>query len=480
MNPCKKMQQQRKERIDEMHQHMARWVYESNIPFHHTSNVYFRGFVEVVGQFGSGYQPPNLYQLREPVLKEDVERTKSSLKEQEKEWGFRGYSIMTDAWSNGKRRTTKFCVNWAKGTTFISSKEDFEKVHTGEYIFQYVNKCIEEVGPQNVVQIVTDYASNNVAAAKLLSVPRPSIFWTSCTTHTLNLMLEAIGKLVMFEGAIERAKDLTIFINTHYKTLSLMWKFTKKRDIMRSEVTRFANSFLTLQSLMEKKNLLRLMFTSEEWGKCKWSKSVEGIVASDTVLSISFWDSVSLCLNVFTPLVKMFLLVNGDKNSSMGFLYGKLKQAKEEIKETLKNVETHYKSVIEIIDSKAEGHLDSPIHLAAYILNPYYYYKDQSIEDDPIVMNGLLICIEKFFSNDFDMQNHVTNVELLKYKNREGLFGHGIAVRACTKYDENFKPVVWWSNFGCGTPNLQRIALAILSLTTTACPGVKGTGALSR
>lgn len=219
---------------------------------------------------------------------------------------------MTDAWSNRKRRTTNLCVNWAKDATFISSKEDFEKAHMEDYIFQYVNKCIEEVGPQSVVQVVKDYASNNKAAAKLFSMKRPNIFWTSCATHTLNLMLEAIGKLVTFEGAIEKAKDLTIFINAHHKTLSLMWISTKKRDIMSAELTRFANYFLTLQSLMEKKNLLRLMFTSEEWEKCKWSKSIKGKMASNTVLSISFWDSVSLCLNVFTPLVRMYWLVNGD------------------------------------------------------------------------------------------------------------------------------------------------------------------------
>lgn len=106
-----------------------------------------------------------------------------------------------------------------------------------------------------------------------------------------------------------------------------------------------------------------------------------------------------------------------------------MKQAKEEIKGTLENVETHYKLVIDIIDSKAEGIFDCPLHLAAYILNPYYYYKDQSIEDDPIVMNGLLICIEKFFSKTW-ICSRTTSVEMLKSKNREGLFGRAIAVKA--------------------------------------------------
>ena len=53
----------------------------------------------------------------------------------------------------------------------------------------------------------------------------------------------------------------------------------------------------------------------------------------------------------------------------MAFLYGELKQAKEEIKEAFKKVETNYHPILAIIDAKSEGRLDSPLHLAAYVLN---------------------------------------------------------------------------------------------------------------
>ncbi|KZV47820.1 hypothetical protein F511_31897 [Dorcoceras hygrometricum] len=75
---------------------------------------------------------------------------------------------------------------------------------------------------------------------------RPGIFWSSCATHTINLMLESIGKLPKFKKVIDQAKSFTIFIYAHHKTLSLMRSFTKKRDIIRPGVTRFASTFLTL------------------------------------------------------------------------------------------------------------------------------------------------------------------------------------------------------------------------------------------
>ncbi|KAL5829116.1 hypothetical protein ACOSQ3_018584 [Xanthoceras sorbifolium] len=152
--------------------------------------------MEAVGQFGPAYKPPTQYELREPLLKEEVQRTKELLKKQEEDWALNGCSIMTDAWSDRKRRSImNLCVNCSEGTTFLSSKESSDEAHTADLIFQYVDGCIEQVGPKNVVQVVTDNATNNMAAAKLLKEKRPQIFWTSCATHTINLMLESIGKL---------------------------------------------------------------------------------------------------------------------------------------------------------------------------------------------------------------------------------------------------------------------------------------------
>ena len=48
------------------------------------------------------------------------------------------------------------CVNCKLGTTFLSSNEASDDAHIGQYIFDYVNECIKDIGHENVVQIVTD------------------------------------------------------------------------------------------------------------------------------------------------------------------------------------------------------------------------------------------------------------------------------------------------------------------------------------
>ncbi|CAH1449265.1 unnamed protein product [Lactuca virosa] len=367
----------RKERISTVKSFIGRWAYECAIPFHAFEKDSFKMMVEVIGQYGTGLPTPTRYELSNTILKKEVERTKNLVKKNEEEWKQDGCSIMTDAWSDRKRRSImNLCVNSKMGTVFLSSKECSDEAHTSQHIYEYVESCIQEVGPEHVVQIVTDNATNNMGAAKLLKEKRPKIFWTSCATHTINLMLEGIGGLPRFKKVLDQAKQLTIFIYAHHKTLAMMRKFTNKRDIIRPGVTRFASAYLTLQSLSEKKEQLRHMFSSNEWEECKFSNAVKGRSSHTLVTGSTFWAGVALCLKVFSPLVKVLRMVDADWKPSMGFVYGEIKKAKKEIIDALGGNKKAYEPIINIISKKMKGRLDSKLHLTAYLLNPYYHYKD--------------------------------------------------------------------------------------------------------
>ena len=402
--------------------------------------------LEAAGRFGPGGKKPYQHELRENLLHEEVEDTKKLLKEQELEWVRTGCSIMTDAWTDQKRRSImNLCVNCCIGTTFVESKEVSAETHTGEFIFQLVDNFIDKVGVDNIVQVVTDNAANNMAAKDLLYIKRPNIFWSSCATHTLNLMLEGIGKMKRFKTILDSAKDLAIFIYAHHKTLSLMRKFTKKREIIRPGVTRFASAFLTLQSLYEKKDQLRAMSQSEEWEKISHvKKSAKGVQATATLVKPSFWNGVSLCLRVFEPLVKVLRMVDGDVKPSMPFVYGEIVKAKKDIRIAVGNIDktgTLYKSIIGIIDEKMKKRLDSPIHLAAYCLNPYYTFYDSSIFDSEEVMDGCIEAVEIFYHGSYDKQNQVLNDDLHKFKDKVGHFGKNVAKVGCKDYD--FSPGIY-------------------------------------
>lgn len=167
--------------------------------------------------------------------------------------------------------------------------------------------------------------------------------------------------------------------------------------------------FLTLQSLMEKNDQLQSMFVSTEWKKCKWANHPKGAAAFKTMTSMQFWNGVTMCLKVFGPLVKLLRLVDGDKKPTMGYLHGELIQAKKDIRVGLTNVERNIQPIMSIIDQRVEGRLDNPLHLAGYLLNPYYLYKDPTIPLQDNVLTSFFKCVDAFIPDDITTQCSVIN-----------------------------------------------------------------------
>ncbi|CAA0815278.1 hAT dimerisation domain-containing protein / transposase-related [Striga hermonthica] len=237
-------------------------------------------------------------------------------------------------------------------------------------------------------------------------------------------------------------------------------------------VTRFASNFLTLQSLYEKKEQLRTMSQSEEWEKISHVKSAKGVQATATLVRPNFWSSVSLCLRVFEPLVKVLRMVDGDVKPSMAFLYGEILKAKEDIKVAIGKIPGAaglYSSILEIIDVKMENRLDCPLHKAAYFLNPYYSYNDDSIVESEEVMDGFLLAVETFYHGDYDKQAQVLNEEVHKFKDRAGHFGKQyFSYLTFSNFLFLFFAAKWWGNYGTQVPALQKMAIRILSLTSSA------------
>jgi hypothetical protein len=255
---------------------------------------------------------------------------------------------------------------------------------------------------------------------------------------TINLMLEGIGKMKKFKNIIDQAKALTIFIYSHHRTLALMRKYTKKREIIRPGVTRFASNFLTLQSPYEK-DQLRMMSQSEEWDKISHVKrNAKDVQATATLVKPNFWYGVALCLRVFEPLVKVLRMVDGDIKPSMAFLYGEMLKAKKHIKVAVGNIDKTgnlYNSIIQIIDEKMKNRLDTPLHKAAYFLNPYYSYNDSSIFDAKEVTDGFIEAVETFYHGEYEKKNKVLNEDVHRFKDQVGHFSKQVAVDGCKAYE---------------------------------------------
>jgi hypothetical protein len=175
---------------------IARWWYDANIPFNVARSAYYQPMLDVVASCGSDFKGPGYEDIRGNLLKNKVERVKEYLIELKESWSKTGCTIMSNGWTDQRSRTIlNFLIACPKGTMFLKSVDASDQVKDANLLFHLLDEVVEEVGVQNVVQVITDNASNYVAAGRMLEEKHCTIWWTPCVAHCLDLMLEDIGKI---------------------------------------------------------------------------------------------------------------------------------------------------------------------------------------------------------------------------------------------------------------------------------------------
>jgi len=150
-----------------------------------------------------------------------------------------------------------FLVNSPRGTVFLKSIDAYDVCKTVEKIFKMIDDIVEEVGENNVIQVVTDNATNYKASGELLMQKRKKLYWTPCAAHCIDLMLEDFEKKIpLHHDTIANGKKITTYIYSRTGLISLLHKYSEGKDLIRPANTRFATSYLTLGCLNDN-HLLR-------------------------------------------------------------------------------------------------------------------------------------------------------------------------------------------------------------------------------
>jgi hypothetical protein len=319
---------------------IASFFYNNAIAFNVAKSDEFRRMFEMVARHGLGFKPPSYHELRTKYLKQKMEETTKLIEEHKLVRKKTGCTIMSDGWTDKRRRTIlNYLVNSPKGTVFLKSIDASHITKTVDKIFEMIDQVVEQVGEENVVQIVTDNAANYKAAGAMLMDKRKKLYWTPCAAHCIDLMLEDFEKkTTVHRETISRGKKVTQFIYAKASLISLLQYFTKGKDLVRPAVTRFATSYLTLRCFAENKGALIRMFTSNEWTLSKFSKTVDGQEIEEVVMDKEFWKDVIICLKGAGPLIKVLRLVDSDEVPAMGLIYEAMDQAKEKIQTNFNSV----------------------------------------------------------------------------------------------------------------------------------------------
>jgi hypothetical protein len=148
------------------------------------------------------------------------------------------------------------------------------------------------VGPDNVIQVVSDSAAACKAAGALVVARFPHITWTPCTAHCLDLLLEDIGSLAWAKDTIKEAKSLVHFLTNHHKSLAI-FRTHSELELLKPAETRFATAFMLMDRLVEVKQALEESVVDREWRA--WVESSSAALR-DTAEEVKSLVSCGICL----------------------------------------------------------------------------------------------------------------------------------------------------------------------------------------
>lgn len=320
---------------------IASFIYNNALAFNVVKSQEFHKMCESISRHGLGFKPPSYHDIRVKYLKQQYQQTMENISEHRAHWKKMGCTIMTDGWTDKRRRTLiNFLVNSSMGTIFLKSIDASHISKTTENVFKMIDDIVDEVGEENVVQVVTDNAANYKAAGEMLMLKRKRLYWTPCAAHCIDLMLEDFEKKIqVHHDTIPKAKRITTYIYSRTSLISLLKTFTKDRDLVRPAMTRFATSYLTLGCLHENKLALIRMFNSDEWKASRSACTSEGKLIEEVVMDRDFWKKIVICLKGAYPLMKVLRLVDSDEKPAMGYIYEEMDRAKERIAHAFNGVQ---------------------------------------------------------------------------------------------------------------------------------------------
>ncbi|PKU72752.1 uncharacterized protein LOC114580380 [Dendrobium catenatum] len=370
---------------------VGRWFYDSCIPFNAINSAFAQKVVDGIAAIGPGYKLPSYHKLRVNILQDCKEECKLLIDSYRRSWKEIGCTLMADGWTDNRNRTLiNFLVYCPRGISFLKSVDASDITKDVKTLCSLFCEVVEWVGPENIVQLVTDNAANYKKAGELLHERFGNICWSPCSAHCLNLILRDFGNMNHIKDLAKRASKVTVFVYNHVFILAWLRKRESWKEIIRPGATRFATTFITLKSLYEHKLDLQAFITSKAFFDSKLSKTVKGQEVSSIILDTKFWNDCLVSSKLTGPLIRLLRIVDSDEKPSMGFLYDGMYRARKAIKLMFKNFKRLYKPYTSIIKRRWDRQLRQGIHCAAYFLNPHFQYDKENFCMKSEVMQGLV------------------------------------------------------------------------------------------
>ncbi|XP_074336689.1 uncharacterized protein LOC141673859 [Apium graveolens] len=439
---------------------IARAFYSGGLPFYYARNPHYNMSYTMAFEFNlSSYVPPTYNALRTTLLQKERANVERLLVPIRTTWKEKGVSIFSDGWSDTQRRPLiNFMVVTENGPMFLKAVNCEGEVKDKFHLATLMREVIMEVGPQNVVQVITDNAPICKAAGTIIEASFPHIFWTPCVVHTLNLALKNICDAKNSESnrevydechwiteVVSAAMLIENFILNHNMVNTMFNLFSPLKLLCVAE-TRFASVIIMLKRFKLLKRALERLVLCEEWSTYREYDLPKAQVMRTTILDEYWWDSVDYILEFTAPMYDMLRFSDTDK-LSLHLVYDMWDDMIEKVKNIIYRHE------------KKEHFEESPFYDVVYVIlidwlngahNRLPPHQDIELSQE---RNK---CIKRYFP-DGEARKAVS-IEYARFSGQMDIFGNADSIEDRGTMD----PKMWWLVHGASAPNIQKIALKLL------------------
>lgn len=443
---------------------IALFFFENKLDFSIARSPSYQLMIEAVGKCGPRFTGPSAETLKTKWLERIKSEMNLGLKEIEKEWGRTGCTLIADTWTDNKSRALiNFLVSSPSRTFFHKSVDASSYFKNIKCLSDLFNSIIQEIGPENVAQIIVDGPLSYTGIANHIVQNYGNIFVSPCASHCINLILEDFCKIDWISRCIFQAQTITRFIYNNTGLLELMKKFTGGMDVIRTGITNSVSDFLSMQALFKQRSRLKHMFSCPEYSANFTSVNKPQSMSCITTLEDNeLWRAIEECIAVSEPFLRILREV-ADGKPAVGFIYELMMKAKESIRTYYIMDEGKCKTFLDIVDKKWHNQLHTPIHSAAAFLNPCIQYNPE-VKFIPVIKEDFFNVLEKLLPTP-ELRRDITS-QILLFTRASGMFGCNLAKEA----RDAVAPGEWWEQYGDSAPMLQKIAIRILSqVCSTSC-----------
>jgi hypothetical protein len=396
-----------------------------------------------------------------------------------------GFLVTSDGWRNKKRRSYhNFILVAANGPIFLSLKDVTGQAGTAKAItdeFSEVFETLDESVYDRIVIGCTDTPSANVSAWKSLEAAHPKQIWIGCMAHELSLLFKDwVQKVPAVNDLYRRLKNITIWIRNHGDILTqfeekLRAQFSDKRKwtikpYMPGD-TRMGTIYKLADRALELKDILLALVTDPRY-KASAQAAIQGYNGStkaenripkgangmyvdkiaDDILSMDLWALSTSFVDTAKTCLYFHRLVDSNL-PTMGKVYYTSALINKQLK-VLSSSSALAKEMYPFYEKRwVRWHKD--VHVLAYAMDPSYQSHSLAPNEKAAIKRVLKRLRPDTYAKVL--------IELNSFKADVDRFDQ-------CEWDavDCHHAYLWWDTMGDTLPELQSVAVDVLSKQCSA------------